>query len=69
MDAAAFGCNASDGEFSWNGAINTVFWADPKEGISVVFHTQMLTNDRRLRRELRALVYGSLCKPVLHSRL
>ena len=55
-DAAAFGCLASEGELSWNGAVNTVFWADPKQGIVVVFVTQLLTTDKGFRRKLRTLV-------------
>lgn len=65
-DPAEFGCNSSQGEFSWNGAINTVYWSDPQEGISVCFATQLLTTNREFRRHLRTLVNGAVVGPVTY---
>ena len=50
------------GEYSWGGAAGTYFFCDPGEDLAVVFMAQVLASpDRiRLRRDLRALVYGAM---------
>ncbi len=50
------------GVFFWSGAAATAFWIDPKEGLAVVFMTQVIGSDARLtlRRDLRTLVYSAM---------
>jgi CubicO group peptidase (beta-lactamase class C family) len=62
QDVAATGLPGTAGEYSWGGAAGTYFFNDPKEDLAVVFMTQVLfAPDRiKLRRDLRALVYGAM---------
>lgn len=49
------------GEFYWNGAYGTLWWADPKEDLAVVFMAQVPGEQRRRYRSLvNALVYQAL---------
>jgi CubicO group peptidase (beta-lactamase class C family) len=49
------------GEFYWNGAYGTLWWADPKEDLAVVFMAQVPGEQRRRYRPLiNALVYQAL---------
>jgi len=49
------------GEFYWNGAYGTLWWADPKEDLAVVFMAQVPGEQRRrLRPLINALVYQAL---------
>jgi CubicO group peptidase (beta-lactamase class C family) len=49
------------GEFYWNGAYGTLWWADPKEDLAVVFMAQVPGEQRRRFRPLiNALVYQAL---------
>jgi CubicO group peptidase (beta-lactamase class C family) len=50
------------GEYFWGGAAATAFWIDPKEELSVVFMTQVMSSPARLtlRRDLRTLVYSAM---------
>jgi CubicO group peptidase (beta-lactamase class C family) len=49
------------GEFYWNGAYGTLWWADPVEDLAVVFMAQVPGEQRRRFRTLiNALVYQSL---------
>jgi CubicO group peptidase (beta-lactamase class C family) len=52
------------GEYSWGGAAATYFFCDPVEDMAVVFMTQVLALEERvrLRRELRTLVYGAMAE-------
>lgn len=51
----------SPGEFYWNGAYGTLWWADPKEDLAVVFMAQVPGEQRRRYRALlNALVYQAL---------
>lgn len=60
-DLGASGAMGSKGAFGWGGAYNSVFWADPKEDLLVVYFTQVrpssLIDDKNI---LRALVYQSI---------
>ena len=60
-DLGASGAMGSKGAFGWGGAYNSVFWADPKENLLVVYFTQVrpssLIDDKN---KLRALVYQSI---------
>jgi CubicO group peptidase (beta-lactamase class C family) len=62
VNLPATGLPGTVGEYSWGGAANTYFFADPKEDMAVVFMTQVLmAPDRtRLRRDLRTLVYSAM---------
>jgi CubicO group peptidase (beta-lactamase class C family) len=62
VDVPATRLPGSVGEFAWGGAAGTAFFVDPKEDMAVVFMTQVLGAPERirLRRELRALVYGAM---------
>jgi CubicO group peptidase (beta-lactamase class C family) len=49
------------GEFYWNGAWGTLWWADPKEDLAVVFMIQVPGEQRRRYRPLiNAMVYQAL---------
>ena len=49
------------GEFYWNGAWGTMWWADPVEDLAAVFMVQVPGEQRRRwRRVVNALVYGAL---------
>jgi CubicO group peptidase (beta-lactamase class C family) len=51
----------SPGEFYWNGAYGTLWWADPVEDLAVVFMAQVPGEQRRRYRTLvNALVYQAL---------
>ena len=51
----------SPGEFYWNGAYGTLWWADPTEDLAVVFMAQVPGEQRRRWRPvINALVYGAL---------
>lgn len=61
-NVVATGLPGTKGEYSWGGAAGTYFFNDPREELAVVFMTQVLfAPDRiKLRRDLRALVYGAM---------
>jgi len=49
------------GDYTWNGANGTAFWADPKERLVVVYGTVAPGEIRKYYREqLAALVYGAM---------
>ena len=51
----------SPGEFYWNGAYGTLWWADPVEDLTVVFMAQVPGEQRRgFRPLLNSLVYQAL---------
>ena len=51
----------SQGEFYWNGAWGTLWWADPVEDLAVVFMVQVPGEQRRrFRPMINALVYQAL---------
>jgi CubicO group peptidase (beta-lactamase class C family) len=51
----------SPGEFYWNGAYGTLWWADPVEDLAIVFMCQVPGEQRRrFRPLLNALVYQAL---------
>lgn len=55
--------NGSPGDFFWNGANGTIFWADPKERLVVVMMSAAPGEIRKIHREqLAALVYGAMEK-------
>lgn len=60
-DPVRTGMLCSQGEMHWGGMASTVFWVDPAEALCVTFMTQLVPSAALpIRRELRALVYGSL---------
>ena len=49
------------GEFFWDGAASTLFWVDPKNGITAVLFTQMRPFDKvKLHKTFRDAVYHNL---------
>ncbi len=55
--------NGSKGDYSWNGANGTAFWADPQERLVVVYGTAAPGEIRKYYREqVGALVYGAMTK-------
>lgn len=51
----------SSGDFYWGGAASTIFWADPKEDLSVVFMTQLMPSATfNFRGQLKSLVYSAI---------
>jgi CubicO group peptidase (beta-lactamase class C family) len=66
MDPARTLIPGSSGEFCWNGAATTSFWADPAEDLAVIFMTQNLPSAAYpVRRELRTLVYSAITESNL----
>ena len=54
------------GEFFWDGAASTLFWADPKNHIAAVLFTQMRPFDKiKLHKAFRDAVYKN--DPVAHA--
>ncbi|HEX8665551.1 MAG TPA: serine hydrolase domain-containing protein [Beijerinckiaceae bacterium] len=55
------GLVGSPGDFYWNGAYGTLWWADPEERLAVVFMTHTPGDQRReYRRLVNALVYQAI---------
>ena len=55
--------NGNVGDFTWNGANGTIFWADPKEQMVVVMMAVAPGEIRKVHREqLNAVIYGALEK-------
>ncbi len=51
----------TEGDFTWNGATGTAFWADPQERLVVVYGTAAPGEIRQYYREqVSALVYGAM---------
>ncbi len=60
-DVGARGVPGTVGEFGWGGAYHSTYWADPQEGIVVVYFTQLLpAGGLDDHAKLRALVYQAL---------
>ena len=61
LDPVRAGYPASPGEVGWGGAASTVFWADPAQGLLVVFMTQVLPSTALpIRNKLHRLVHQAL---------
>jgi CubicO group peptidase (beta-lactamase class C family) len=62
VDVAKTRLPGSLGEYFWGGAAATAFWVDPKEELTVVFMTQVIGSEARLRlrRDLRTLIYSAI---------
>jgi CubicO group peptidase (beta-lactamase class C family) len=54
----------SVGEINWGGAGGTYFWADPKEGLFVVFMMQSPKQRVPYRAVLKEMVYAAITKPA-----
>ena len=55
--------NGNIGDFTWNGAYGTIFWADPVEKLVVVMMGTATGEIRKTHREqVNALIYGALNK-------
>ena len=55
--------NGNVGDYSWNGAYGTIFWADPKEQMVVVMMGVAPGDIRKIHREqLNSVIYGALEK-------
>ena len=63
MERGLSAINGNVGDFTWNGANGTVFWADPKEQMVVVMMGVAPGDIRKIHREqLNAVIYGALEK-------
>src|SRR5215475_3902843 len=61
LDPTVLGGLSVPGEYYWGGAASTAFWITPTEDLAVVFMTQVRPSSTySIRRELRALIYGSI---------
>ncbi len=61
--AATAATSGSKGDYSWNGANGTAFWADPQERLVVVYGTAAPGEIRKYYREqVGALVYGAMTR-------
>jgi CubicO group peptidase (beta-lactamase class C family) len=60
-DLGARGSIGSVGEFGWGGAYHSTYWVDPREGLVVVYFTQLIpAKNVDDHEKLRALVYQAL---------
>jgi CubicO group peptidase (beta-lactamase class C family) len=60
-DLGAAGQPGSEGEFGWGGAYHSQYWADPREGLTVSYMTQLLpAGDIDDHGKLRALIYQAI---------
>ncbi|MES3035379.1 MAG: serine hydrolase domain-containing protein [Gemmatimonadota bacterium] len=50
----------SVGSFSWSGAFNTFYWADPKENLVALVYTNVLGSTFALSDRFRTLVYSAM---------
>ena len=50
----------SEGDYTWGGIFNTVFWVDPKEELILIFLTNVSPYDLDQRWYVKTLVYQSL---------
>ena len=50
----------SEGSFSWSGAFNTFYWADPKEKLIALVYTNVLGSTFALSDRFRTLVYAAM---------
>jgi CubicO group peptidase (beta-lactamase class C family) len=63
MERGLSAINGNVGDFTWNGANGTVFWADPKEQMVVVMMGVAPGEIRKIHREqLNSIIYGALEK-------
>jgi CubicO group peptidase (beta-lactamase class C family) len=63
MERGLSAINGNVGDFTWNGANGTVFWADPKEQMVVVMMGVAPGEIRKIHREqLNSVIYGALEK-------
>ena len=61
LDPIVLGGLNVPGEYFWGGAASTAFWITPAEDLAVVFMTQVRPSSTYpIRRELRAIIYGSI---------
>jgi CubicO group peptidase (beta-lactamase class C family) len=61
LDPTVLGGLSVPGEYYWGGAASTAFWITPAEDLAVVFMTQVRPSSTYpIRRELRAIIYGSI---------
>ncbi|ATQ42041.1 serine hydrolase domain-containing protein [Caulobacter mirabilis] len=60
IDQVATG-GLSSADYYWGGAASTIFWADPKEELSVVFLTQLMPSATfDFRGQLKTLIYSAI---------
>ncbi len=60
-DVGARGAPGTMGEFGWGGAYHSTYWVDPREGLVVVYLTQLIpAKDLDEHAKLRALVYQAI---------
>lgn len=55
-----YGSVVSDGTFSWGGAFNTTYWADPKEKLIALIYSNVLGSTVNLGDQFKVLVYSAL---------
>jgi CubicO group peptidase (beta-lactamase class C family) len=61
LDPAAGHTLGTPGEFAWGGMASTLFWVDPKEGLIVIFMTQLIPSRTfNFRGQLKSLIYPAL---------
>ena len=60
-DLGARGSPGSVGEFGWGGAYHSTYWVDPREGLVVVYFTQLIpAKNVDDHEKLRALIYQAI---------
>ena len=60
-DLGARGAPGTVGEFGWGGAYHSTYWVDPREGLVVVYLTQLIpANGLDEHSKLRALIYQAI---------
>jgi CubicO group peptidase (beta-lactamase class C family) len=60
-DLGKFAQPGSVGDYGWGGAYHSTYWVDPKEGLSVVYMTQLIpAGGLEEQSKIRALIYSAL---------
>jgi CubicO group peptidase (beta-lactamase class C family) len=60
-DMGKAGDLGTDGMYGWGGAYHSTYWVDPKEGLTVVFLTQLIpAGDMDIQPKIQSLVYQAL---------
>ena len=61
LDPSKAGQPGSPGDYGWGGAYHSTYWVDPKEGLTVVYMTQIIpAGGLEDQSKIRSLIYSAL---------
>lgn len=61
LDPSKAGQSGSPGDYGWGGAYHSTYWVDPKEGLTVVYMTQLIpAGGLEEQSKIRSLIYAAL---------